>query len=33
MNPKILPLVASLDLAEANHISPILNGMSEEQQS
>lgn len=33
MNSRILPLMASLDLEEAHHLTPILNGMSEDQQS
>jgi TM2 domain-containing membrane protein YozV len=33
MNSNILPLLASLDLAEANSLTPILQGMSEGQQS
>jgi TM2 domain-containing membrane protein YozV len=32
MNENILPLVASLDLAEANGLTPLLKGMSDEQQ-
>jgi len=33
MNSNILPLLASLDLAEANDLTPILQGMSEDQQT
>ncbi|MEN9959076.1 MAG: hypothetical protein RLZZ474_1320 [Bacteroidota bacterium] len=33
MNSNILPQLASLDLAEANSLTPILQGMSEEQQT
>ena len=33
MNAKVLPLLASLDLAEANGLAPILQGMSEDRQS
>jgi TM2 domain-containing membrane protein YozV len=33
MNSSILPLMASLDLEEANNLGPLLNRMSEEHQS
>ena len=33
MNSNILPQLASLDLAEANGLAPILQGMSEDQQT
>ena len=33
MNPNVLPQLASLDLAEANGLAPILQGMSEDQQA
>ena len=33
MNSNILPQLASLDLAEANSLTPILQGMSEDQQT
>ena len=33
MNSNILPQLASLDLAEANGLTPILQGMSEERQT